>query len=242
MKKRLPYILVTLFPLVLLTIGFVHFLRPRGFDISNIKSHFTHNPQWEISDLPPDEIYSQEYHYLKGGCQCFTFVSEDQKYVIKFFKKKSRKHDLEFEQAFNSHKIAFDKLKDECGLIYIHLNKTNHLKKSITFIDKNAKKHKIDMDSVPFIVQKKAELLLSRMACTTKKEDTIAAFLNFIDHRSKKGFIDLDKDISKNYGFIGDQPIQIDVGSLIYDPEIKLDSNAEKELLRVRGKLQDLIP
>ena len=36
--------------------------------------------------LLTEEILKQPFHYLARGGQSFVFVSEDQKYVIKFFK------------------------------------------------------------------------------------------------------------------------------------------------------------
>jgi hypothetical protein len=68
-----------------------------GFALRDIQSILPFNPQYppiELTDLDQkylDEAINQNYTYLARGGQCFVFVSEDNNYVLKFFKHNKRR-------------------------------------------------------------------------------------------------------------------------------------------------------
>src|ERR1700722_15254629 len=72
--------------------GRLYYKVTAGFVESNIKYDLPYNPKWELSDLDCDgqkelnTILSQDYYYLGKGCQSYVFSSQDDQYVIKFFK------------------------------------------------------------------------------------------------------------------------------------------------------------
>ena len=70
-----------------------------------------------------------------------------------FLKKVDRRFAL-LKHDFDSYKIAYENLKDETGLIYLHLNKTDFLKQKMIIIDKIGIYHEIDLDSMEFLIQK----------------------------------------------------------------------------------------
>ena len=181
--KRFSYVVLA----AVLCVSLEKFCRSKtdGFSMSKITSEMTYHKEFETSSLSNKELDSirsildQPYHYLGKGVQCFAFVSADDKYVLKFFRmrrvlpspwlikmpvnesykkeKISRKFE-EFMRDFMSYKIAYELLKEDTGLVYIHLNKTNLLHQKITLFDKIRIKHTIDMDNMEFILQKKADL------------------------------------------------------------------------------------
>src|SRR5258708_2635099 len=61
------------------------------FSVSKITTS-TKDPEWDIPSLignekkEIDQLLNQEFTYLSKGAQSYVFVSQDQKYVIKFFK------------------------------------------------------------------------------------------------------------------------------------------------------------
>ncbi|MCI0381675.1 MAG: hypothetical protein L0207_01290 [Chlamydiae bacterium] len=217
-----------------------------------------------------NEIFSQGFSHLASGSQCYVFISEDKKSVLKFFRmkhflpkswlkffplpglemyrfnkidrRKQRQIDL-----FSSYKMAFDTLRRETGLIYIHLNKTNEWNRKITLIDKKKKKHLLDVDQYEFVVQKKCELFLNRLkrALENKNEElatkTIRSLLEQIIEKCKKGFADKDHGINHNYGFIGEEIVHLDVGRMFFDEEVKKPSYYQKEISRVGKKLRNWI-
>ena len=254
MKKW--FFLFVAFPFILLTIG-LFCMRPKGFCLSQISASHAPRSEWEVPMPPlPEEVFSQPYTYLKSGSQCWAFVSQDGKYVFKFFRmkhlipktwlnyiplpyvldryrhEKIDKHQERLERVFGAYSQAFKQLKEETALEWIHLNSTKTVNKTLTVIDRLGREHAIPLDRVPFIIQKKAELLSSKCspeACT--------AIIDLVRARCQKGFVDLDGGVRNNYGFIGERAVQIDIGRLVYDPSIREHFRQEAELQRVREKI-----
>lgn len=207
----------------------------------------------------------QKFHYLGCGGQCFAFGSEDGRYVIKFFKHKIRKPYSYFlklplpwplserqkrylEKAlfklnrdFTSYKIAYEELQEETGVIYIHLNKGPFPSPSVTIVDKLGIEHQIALDKVEFVIQSKAELVYSRIEGLMVKGDlaearqALRAILEVIVSRCKKGIFDEDPRIHRNFGFVNDKPIFIDVGRFVRDP-LRKDPSVYKADLRTITK------
>ncbi len=209
------------------------------FSVNKIQSDFSFHAEWE-SHVPlenPQEVeraLNQPYRYLATGAQSYAFSSRDGKYVIKFFRMKHlfppkwKKYSLErlaeyeknLASVFSAYKQAYEELKEETGLVFIHLNKTQVLNKRLIVVDRLGGRYEVDLDQTEFIIQKKAELVFDRFKRLYKegKQEEIKSLaeslLKMIRFRLEKGFSDLDLAVSHNYGFIGSQPIQIDVGRI----------------------------
>ncbi len=218
-----------------------------GFSIAFVHSDLSYHPTWETREKNLQElenIFSQKFHYLGCGGQSFVFVSEDNDYVIKFFKhRKTRKPWLRFpvpgmehsrlkklnralfklNRDFTSYKIAFEELREETGLIYLHLNKGTGLNRSLRIVDKIGIEHEIDLDKIEFIVQKRAELLYPRIQTLMETGDApsakqaVNAILETIVSRCKKGIFDEDPRIHNNLGLLREKAIFIDVGRFVHD-------------------------
>ena len=202
------------------------------FSVERISSNLAPRAEWKVtlSDAEKqqlDTIFGQNYHYLASGTQSYAFLSEDGRYVLKFFRMKHllpsfsdylkgrtqrRKENL--TAIFNAHKLAYDELREESGLVFIHLNKTQDLQKTITIVDRLGREHLIDLDKFEFVVQERAELLFTRLKKLPPAEarEAAAAVLALVRRRIEKGFADQDKAVSHNYGFVGDRPIHLDIG------------------------------
>lgn len=253
-----------------------------GFSVARIHSELPYNPEWATPPptakerLKLEQILSQKFRYLGCGGQCFAFASEDDQYVIKFFKHRFRKPysffyelplpgpldkkrigklnkaTLKHMRDFTSYKIAFDDLREETGLVYVQLNKGHYLNKSVTIIDKIGISHEIALDDVEFIVQKKGELIYSRMEELMKENDIAGArdvmrsMLKVIISRCRKGIFDEDAGIHRNFGFIGDKPFFIDIGRFRRDPSRRLPEvyNQDLQLItkRFRAWLEEYYP
>lgn len=225
-----------------------------GFALCKIRSSMVFHPEFETNPLNDDQqqelntALDQRYHYLGKGAQCFAFVSDDGQFVIKFFKlyqlcpspwlisapmpaflegwrkEKVERKWGELGRDFISYKIGFDYLKKDTGLIYLHLNKSNQLKKNLTLYDKIKVEHHIDLDSMQFLIQKKADLfypalkkLIDRGQIQQAKAN-IEQLVEYLAIRSRLGFYDKDPDINTNFGIAGDKTVQIDVGRFRPDP------------------------
>lgn len=227
-----------------------------GFALSKISSSLPFNSNWVTPSLELDEqrelaaALNQEYSYLGSGGQCFAFVSADNKYVIKFFKHFRRKAPFyagfpmpsslkeraerrvkerrsKQERDFRSYKIAVENLKEETGLIFVHLNKTKNLRRNLQITDKAGRKFTLNLDESEFVVQKKANLIYPQIEALMAKGEKEKAqallknLLSLIVKRSEMGIFDEDARIHRNFGCIGEKVIVIDAGRLRKDPSIR---------------------
>ncbi len=242
-----------------------------GFSIENISSDFSFQPQWQIRPLTAVELretktaLNQPYRYLGKGCQSYVFLSDDGKYVIKFFKYQRfrlqpwveyfpgidqyRKEKI--EQKWNklnvfvtSWKIAFDYLKDESGLIYVHLNKTKELNIELTIYDKMGFRHLLNLDEMEFCIQKRATPLEDvlkefKMAKQNDRaEKILSKLLGMIVYEYQRGIGDNDHALLQNTGVIDGQPIHIDIGQFILNNKYKQPDFYHQELFTKTYRLR----
>ena len=225
---------------------FCHY-QTAGFKMSKIANNLEQAPPQAVPIVDMGPILKQPFTYLGRGFQAFVFESQDKQYVLKLFTNtyqrrlfwlslcpfplqwktnKNREYSEKLLKGFHSYQLAFDEFKEESGLIYVHLNPTSYLQK-ITIIDKLGIAHEIDANQMGFLIQKKATLVypyLSELLAKGEEQrakEAIHALLDFFVERAKRGIGDTDPLIRTNFGFIGERPIQIDVGPLYKDPLLK---------------------
>ncbi len=207
-----------------------------NFSLSRISAELPYHPEWDVE--PPsvdmDPIFSQKFYYLASGSQSYAFESADGKYVLKFFKMKHllpsfrdnfrtgivERRMKNLQAIFDAHKNSYEHLREETGLVFLHLNSTKDMHRTITISDRLHRRHTVDLDNYAFLVQEKAELIFTRMERLLKSGDikgvqqAYASTCSLVKQRIAKGFADQDKAVSHNYGFIGDRPVQFDIGRL----------------------------
>ena len=277
MQKKGQYLflllLLTLFPILLMGVGFYCCSYKRGFNIRNISSKLAYNEKWESFALAKSEeerivceVFSQVFYYLGSGNQCYMFASEDGKYVIKFFKmhkllpkkwlrdfpfslfedyrlKHVEKKENLLENMFESLKICYEHLRRESGLVYLHLNKTRHLRTKLTIVSGDGKQHLIDLDSIEFVIQYKAQKLCDYLLTLKEKgkenevHQAVRDFLELIAIRSKKGYGDQDASMRNSIGFVNDQAIFIDCCHLFADDSLKSSHYFQTEILCAAEKM-----
>lgn len=238
-------ILLKIICLIVFSICAARFCRSKtdGFSVDKISSDLTYQLAWDVSPLPGDEkqavreILSQPFSYLGKGAQAFVFGSKDGKYVIKLFRHHHMRASfwikyLPFGWAesriekkfgklwidFASYKLAFEELRNETGMIFLHLNKSNDLHQKLQIIDKIGIAHTLEADQMEFLVQKRAELIypgiekLMETGQEEKAQRAIEQLVHLLVQRCEKGIWDKDPDLNTNFGLVEDSPIQIDVG------------------------------
>lgn len=193
-----------------------------------------------------DHILSQKFTYFNKGSQSYVYLSEDKKYVLKFLKQDKLhpktwlasipfpfnshyRHALFLKKklisTFNAIKTAFTDFKDETGLLYVHLNHSTKLNKKITLFDRKGKLYTIDLDKTSFLIQKKANLIYVRITELMAQGDIegskaiISSVFSLIDQLGRRGVVDNDPILRKNFGLIDDKAVQIDIGRMRIDPE-----------------------
>ncbi|CAF23028.1 hypothetical protein [Candidatus Protochlamydia amoebophila] len=248
-----------------------------GFRIAHITHQLDFTPFWKTSNLSEHEkkslkaILDQKYTYLGKGAQSYAFVSADHQYVLKFFKFKNFKpHFLvkllpslppfnhykqlylqrkqkKLMSVFNGYDIAYQQNKLESGLIYLHLLPTNFLNYKVTLEDKMGIIHKVDLDSVAFLIQRKGETLgnhltsLLEQGNQEKAKQAISKIFTMYMQEYQKGIYDRDHSVIDNTGFIGENPFHLDAGKLTRDDLIKQRKFYKKDLEQVAWKIDQWI-
>jgi len=213
-------------------------------------------------------VLDQPFNYLASGSQSYVFVSQDQSVVFKLFKfqhmrippwmeklplpsflekkrsaKKAKKKAL-LLKTLTSYALAYNRMKNETGLLYVHLSPTKELQKILTLKSKIGKTAHLDLDETVWILQKKADLVYPTLTKwmesgeVKKAEAGIRNLLELACSRCKKGLFDKDPDFSTNFGFIEDAPVQIDVGRLTEDSNEANPLVYKEEMIRITRDLE----
>lgn len=230
-----------------------------------------HSRPWKVNPLTADErneldaILNQEFTYLAKGHQSYVFLSADGKYVIKFLKfqryclnpyyaqiplpkwlDEKREKRRQFKQAklerlFNSWTIGYNTLKEQTGIVYLHLNQTDDLKKILRIKDKVGFTHKVDLDHVVFQLQKRTDMLGTRIE-QLMSSGQVESAKKVLDHlvqmyleQFRLGISDQDFNPLRNTGVVDLQTMAIDPGQLVWDDRVKLPE-VQKVLLAKKTK------
>ncbi len=239
------------------------------FTIGAISSSRPFDPAWQTPPLSLSEereledALLQKYRYFGKGGQCYAFFSEDGKYVIKFFKQRIYKIPLwhnfipvpyifdrykekkrlkrldKIQRDFFSYKVAFEDLQEITGVLYVHLNPTQDLKRSVAIIDPLNIEHHLDIDQFDFILQRRADMIYPTLTHLIEKQDRnqsqeiIDQVIDLILIRCQKGYEDWDPNIRTNCGLLHDRVIKIDVGRFISNEQMRSKELCYSELLRI---------
>lgn len=265
-KVAFRLVCLLLIVLSLYGLGRLYYRLTGGFTVGNITSDFTYQPQWEVRPLLFSEqeelskALDQPYFYLGKGCQSYVFASEDGQYVIKFFKyQRYRLHSWlayfpplpavvkyrqeKLDKKWNkldgfvrSWKVAFENLKDETGLLFVHLNKTANMGRQMTIYDKIGQKHTVDLDQMEFCIQRKASLLCDTLMEFKGQGDLAGArsllhqLLTLILSEYSRGLADNDHALMQNTGVAQGKPLHIDVGQFVFNEAVKQPAVFHQEL------------
>ncbi len=245
---------IVLFCLAMVTLHYLCRTQTDGFSRLKVEADLPYEASWEGASIP-----DQPFTYLGCGAQTFAFVSQDGQTVIKFYRHHRSRHPLAFlapllprlqqtiakRQAkrakdFASYRLAFEKLRDETGLISIHLGKTDQIQKRLKIYDKLGIEHSVDLDQMTFLLQRKATPFYATLeewidtGCETQAKQGITELISLLRSRCQKGIFDKDPDLRTNFGFLDGHPIQFDVGRFKNEPE-RIEAG---ELVRITDSLK----
>ena len=223
----------------------------KGFRASNITPVSSFDEQWEPSlpysandSLEIQRVLNAPFYFLARGGSSDVFHSEDNQYVIKFFKahrihppawaysKIARflipygceqiinKREAQKKLQFTSYKMAFESLQNQTRVVYLHLNPTTHHKNLITFYDNIGIKHSVSADQTAFVLQKKASsfsLYLKNLLLENNIEGAkllLSQFASFMKERAIKKIYDGDITPRYNLGMIDHSLMIFDIDQL----------------------------
>jgi hypothetical protein len=200
--------------------------------------------------LQVDAILSQPFTYLARGSQAFAFISEDGQYVLKLFKqhKWHPKHILGYiplpfnpyyknylfrqgkqHAVLSSCMAALLHVKEDTGVLFAHLNPRPLSIPPMTLTDKHGKPWVLDLSNSCFLLQKKADLFYPHIQKLMEQGDTegakasITSTLELLDRFFSMGVFENNAILRKNFGFIGNEAIQFDIGKFKFDASHKFD-------------------
>lgn len=258
-----------IFYVLLLTIGVSRFCHKAtdGFRLTKIQNntfaaHKIHSSEQEELAC---KLLSQPFTYLARGKQSFVFLSQDGKTVLKLLNNHYQKNikalqmlpkftwqreklayfQRKMQMTCQSYQLAFADLREETGLLFLHLEKTNHLKQNATIIDKLGIAHVIDLDRIGFILQKRATLAYPQFEEWIEKGDILAAkrgilsLLTLLHTRLEKGLSDRDPLIRTNIGFIDGKAHFLDLGPFSKNVQPKPPELAQTEIRKITHSLRD---
>lgn len=231
-----------LFAAALLSLPFLYVEMTQGFRINKLylapflQAELEANQKTE----PVLPLLCQPFRYLGKGMQFFVFESQDKQVVIKLFKRPKKNHSPErIQKTFSACQLAFTLAPKETGLLYIHLCHSSDQLPALTLKNRLGISYSIPLDSYSFVIQKKAEPFYSALLQAFRNGSAaslIDSYLALIASRSSKGICNTDFLLKNNFGFLGDQAIEMDFGNYIYAPE-----NKEKELHLFTGRMRRFI-
>ncbi len=213
-----------------------------GFRLAKMHVDFPNHPEWEFPLEPKIlAVLDQPFRYLGKGSQCYVFESRDQKYVIKFFRFNDPRSELKIFTVFNAARIAYEYLKEETGLIYIHLNLTKIGLPTLHCKDAIGRSYQLPLDQCRFAIQKKAigleEALKWARQDPNLMKKRLDQFIDLLRTRTEKGIFNSDPSLSRNFGFLEDQAIEIDFGC--FRPTSSLSKKEEMD--RYASKLRQFL-
>jgi hypothetical protein len=267
-KKIILTILLAPFVAHLFQLFFLHYdgnFSPKKFAHGFEKSYSEEILKLDFSPL--DAALSQPYTFLGQGKQMIAFASADGKYVLKFFnpmrplknrwflntKYWKRYSSLKWfsrewlgkkgrlKKLFFRHKLAYELLKEETGLVFAHLSPSKQVCHQISVVDKKGKTHIVALENTPFILQERAELAAKYLGSLNPEETkkALQAMENLFEKRLSLCITDRIQTMENNYGFVNGRPIQIDVGRIRQDPNLNTEEERARILHNFRSWYQD---
>lgn len=216
----------------LLTILAVIYLTSDFFSVSSITGDLLGEPAGVLSE-EASQALSQPYCYLGKGKQAFAFVSEDGKWVVKFFnhryfklpfwavllaeeKIKREKRRKFYEKSYG---IAAKTLQEETGIVYLHQGKSPSPLPQLHATDNLHRSHRIDLNKTPFVLQRRAFPFYPALEAMTPEEldVRIDQFLSLIATRIDRKIGDIDHNVKDNFGILEGKVIHLDPGRLYYE-------------------------
>lgn len=175
------------------------------------------SPTWNLPLF--GKTYKVSLSKLPFAKKIFSSLNQEQE-------KKTR--DLEFQSYVNS----FSLLKEETKLEYLHLASTNTLHQTLKIYDKIGIVRFLDADSSCFLIQKKTDLLYPKLEKLINAKETEKAkyvldkFVALSFRFMEQGIVN-PTTVDKNFGCLGLEPVQIDVGRVLRKED--LDSSLSLE-------------
>lgn len=214
------------------------------------KAHPTDFQNSEADDFIEIE---KSFTFLGNGCQSVAFESSDKKYVLKFFTvnpffeglrlkkrkanffwgwKKDLKRKRRLESVLRNYSLIFKSNMNLAGLVFVRLNLDEKKLPDVLLHWPDDSSVIVNLSDYFFVIQKKADLVvdaLKNLDSLQEREIMLRNMRAFLVQRAKLGFRDKKRTMSMhmNYGFFKGNPMQFDVGNVMFDSKVLEDPKDE---------------
>jgi len=192
------------------------------------------------------EIVRQPFRYCGEGSTSKAYVSEDGRFVIKLFLNNSFKshywqnfpflRDLankrkelrcKYNRSFGAIN-AYQYIPEESGMVfYQFIRPRNLFSHPILLRESDGTLSEFDLNESEYIIQKKAVIVSEYFSAhlsngnLEKVYSGITKILELVKTLYDQGIVLVVLQFLDNFGFVGDEPIRIDVEHVCYDPKWK---------------------
>jgi hypothetical protein len=192
------------------------------------------------------EIINQPYRYLGKGSSSKAYVSADNRFVIKTFIKnrfaskrckylpiirdlenKRKALKVKYERSFGPI-YAYQYIPRESGMIFYQFVRPRNLfHQTIRLTEQDGSISELDLDKDEYVIQKKAVIVSQYLKNHLDQGDLnavksgITKLLRLTKTLYDQGIVLVVLQFLDNFGFVGDEPIRIDVEHLCFDPDWK---------------------
>lgn len=209
---------------------------PRHVKLSNLlSSQFQEPPMSHQESKGLVRILSQKFTLYHKGRYSHAFISEDGRYVLHFLaqqhvtprssldylpmvhtasSKKFHEEQRHWQTILSAWQIASVQLKEETGLVYAHLSRTEPFHKRVLLIDQKLEPYWVDLNKTVFYLQRHPSLFYLRLHDLVQVGDlhtakeVISSVFSLANRLLNKGCLHSD---SFELGLIDDMAIQTNV-------------------------------
>lgn len=210
--------------------------------------------------LPDEQILSilnQPFFYLSRGNQSFVFLSQDRSYVLKIFRYKRTQFPLvqksqdcfayftrrtpreplipKLTKTFEATHLAYSKAPQYTQILFHHLNPTQNLFPVVTLYTPRA--YQIPLDRYAFVIQKKItpfkQALQEAKHNSLHMHQMLTSLIFLLENRPSLKIKNTDPNLTSNFGFIGQEAVEMDFGNYEEGLQTQEEINAYKNKLLV---------
>lgn len=198
------------------------------------------------------KLFKPHYPHLEFWGESFNFTYIP---LSKWFYKTIAKEAFynRIREDFTSYVNAYTMFKEESLVEYLHLSETSDLKDSIQLFDKINVLRNFDPNTTCFLIQRKVEPLQVTLMNLMKEDKmgevriVLEKLLQLLDRRVELGFYKPTHKFHANFGCIGLQPFQLDIGNILTLKDLGLEENTktidlDTSIKKLRLWLRDHLP
>ncbi len=165
----------------------------------------------------PVPLIPSSFHFLAAGTQSYVFESGD--LVLKCF---STRNPARLKRALDGAQIAWDRLRSETGLLYLHLHQTTALP-TVTLYDRLGRPRTLDLNRIAFVLQRRA----TPVAHPTPSQ--LDSYRAFVRHRVAQCVGNSDTAFPHNAALLDGRLIEVDFGEYWHHPSLADPAKAAQE-------------